>query len=253
MGTHSLSCEVEKVGGDVVIHLTGDLLVSSTMILAEELYRQKHLNPERIIIDLMGLTMLDSAGFAFLKANRMMFSGGPIMLQITGLAPRLIAQLELKGEDRNLMESWIEPYGAGAREEVEAPEPPEPRQPPTDDPSRPQLLVVDRDKLVLKYVSTYLKLKGFGVFKAQDEEEALELLRDTGIEVRLVLLDFSMGMGPSRDLIEKMARIQPDLKIILMCGMSEALGDTSHPNVVSRLAKPIFGDRLVSAIREALE
>lgn len=244
-----LRCGVETSGGDVVIHLIGELLVSSTMILAEELYLQKRLNPERIIIDLQDLASLDTAGFAFLKANRMMFAGGPIAFRITGLAPRLIAQLELKGEDRNLMESWIEPYAAWAREEVEAPEA---SQPPTEDPTRPQLLVIDRDELVLKYVSTYLKLKGFGVFKAQNEEESLAALSDPDREIGLALLDFSMGMGPSRDMIERMTRIHPHLKIILMCGLSEALGETSHPNVVRRLAKPVFGESLVSAIREAL-
>lgn len=252
MEEHLLRCTVENVGGDVVLHLGGGLRVGTIMILAETLYRQKQEQPDRIILDLKGLTTMDAAGFAFLKANRMMLGGSQtaITIAMTGMAPRLIAQLEVKGEDRNLMEQWIAPYepAAARREEMI-----ESAEPTAADTAQPWLMVVDRDHVVRKYIASYLQMKGYGVFKAANEAEALELLRLHGGAIQLGLLDYSAGLVPTREFIDKMVHIRPELKIILMYGLSESHGTTSHPNVIKRLTKPVFGEQLMHAIREALQ
>lgn len=96
---------------------------------------------------------------------------------------------------------------------------------------------------------------GFGVLSAKNGEEALELYREHGEMVALVLLDLTMPQMDGQVVLERLRALDPDVKVILSSGYNEheVVGRLTgqHPN--GFLQKPYLVSTLLDMIRRTLD
>ena len=118
-----------------------------------------------------------------------------------------------------------------------------------------RILLVEDDDLVREITATVLKGQGYDVLEASTGQQALQLLADSALSVQLMLTDTVMpGMG-GRELAERLATLQPSMKVILMSGYSDdsALQRQVRDRGVAFLQKPFSADELLRKVRGELE
>jgi len=117
------------------------------------------------------------------------------------------------------------------------------------------VLVVDDDKIVLEITSTLLSSLGYSVLTAMDGIEAIEIFTQHEKEIRFVLSDFAMPRLNGLEALQKLRKISPDLKMILVSGYSEE--QVMKGNFRERpqffLKKPYSSQALKEAIARALD
>ena len=112
------------------------------------------------------------------------------------------------------------------------------------------ILVVDDQPATLKVARILLESFGYRVLAAANAEEAMTIYRQHQQQIRLVLSDVVMPDITGPQLVERLRRMNPDLRVIYMSG---------YPNEELRgrgvvfLAKPFNPAGLSNAVREALD
>src|SRR5690606_14318821 len=112
-----------------------------------------------------------------------------------------------------------------------------------------RILAVDDDPIVLLNTATVLADMGHDVIQADDGEAALAML--TSHPVDLLLTDYAMPRMSGGELVEKVAMVQPDLKVIVLSGYADLPQGKSLP--VHRLSKPFSDAELARAIAEVID
>jgi signal transduction histidine kinase/ActR/RegA family two-component response regulator len=82
------------------------------------------------------------------------------------------------------------------------------------------ILVVDDEAQVLKVCARLLQKLGYEVLTASGGAQAIELVRQHGAKISLVLLDMTMPEMSGRQTYETMQKIMPGIKVILSSGYS---------------------------------
>ena len=117
------------------------------------------------------------------------------------------------------------------------------------------ILLVDDEEVIRELGKEILSKFGYTVLMASDGETALEIYRENKREISLVILDIIMpGMG-GRICLEKLLKINPELRIIIESGYS-----TNGPSkeVLKAGAKGFIGkpyniNQILKSVREALD
>ena len=117
------------------------------------------------------------------------------------------------------------------------------------------ILLVDDEEAIRELGKNILGRFGYTVFMASDGETALEIYHENKKEISLVILDIIMpGMG-GRICLEKLLKINPELRIIIASGYS-----TNGPSrkVLKAGAKGFIGkpyniNQLLKSVRETLD
>ena len=117
------------------------------------------------------------------------------------------------------------------------------------------ILLVDDESDLRELGKAILSRRGYRVLTAQTGEDALEIYeaQDSGID--LVILDISMpGMG-GKACLERLRRLNPDIKVVIASGYS---GDASANNMVDSgaaafITKPFSRSDLLNLIRKTLD
>ena len=148
--------------------------------------------------------------------------------------------------------------GAASGPQEDTPSPPPPASPP-DRQANPgearTILVVDDEPGLRQIGRTILERHGYRVVLAGTGEEALELYRQRGQELDLVLLDLSMpGMGGMQCLRE-LIRLNPAVKVVVASGYARdaELADTLEAGASEFVSKPFMMSALLDAVRRTLE
>lgn len=112
------------------------------------------------------------------------------------------------------------------------------------------ILVVDDQPATLKVTRILLESFGYSVLAAESAQEALILFRQNQQQIRLVLTDVVMPDISGPQLVERLRRINPLLRVIYMSGYSsEDLREQGYPF----LSKPFNPAGLAKAVRETLD
>jgi PAS domain S-box-containing protein len=111
-----------------------------------------------------------------------------------------------------------------------------------------RILAVDDDPIVLLNTATVLADMGHEVIQADDGEAALAMLMSQPID--LLLTDYAMPRMSGGELVEKVAALQPDLKVIVLSGYADLPQGKSLS--VYRLAKPFSDAELARAIADVI-
>lgn len=119
---------------------------------------------------------------------------------------------------------------------------------------RETLLLVEDEAPVRAFASRALKNKGYTVIEADCAETALELVKEHGSKLDLIITDVIMpGMnGPS--MVEKISVDYPDIKVIFISGYAEDVFMHSYGSERSFnfLAKPFTLKQLAGKVKDVL-
>jgi nitrogen-specific signal transduction histidine kinase len=115
------------------------------------------------------------------------------------------------------------------------------------------LLVEDEEGLRIT-VAKILRKHGLSVIEVGDGWSALELIRNPGQGIDLILLDMTMPGPPSHEVFAESRRIRPETKVILTSAYSrEAAGPSfDAPQLEGFIRKPYQVGELVELLRKTL-
>jgi PAS domain S-box-containing protein len=86
---------------------------------------------------------------------------------------------------------------------------------------RATILIVDDEEMVRTLSSAMLQAFGYDTLAAVDGQDALEIFRQEGDRISLVLLDQSMPRMDGLEVFTQMRRLRPGVKVLLASGYSE--------------------------------
>jgi CheY-like chemotaxis protein len=116
--------------------------------------------------------------------------------------------------------------------------------------SRPLVIIaVDDDSLVLMNTAAMLEDLGHTVIEANSAREALELLKDTPVD--LVITDHAMPGTTGLQLAKMIREEKPDLPIMLATGYAEI--DPAAGIQLPRIGKPFLQNDLKLAIDKVMQ
>lgn len=116
------------------------------------------------------------------------------------------------------------------------------------------ILVVDDDPLLLKTTTFMLEHLHYKVICAEHPEQALSYLRDTDVDVDLLLTDVVMPEMGGRQLAESALNVRPGLHVLFMTGFmaDEVLHKSVMDGVYQAVVKPFDSKELDGKIRLVL-
>lgn len=116
------------------------------------------------------------------------------------------------------------------------------------------ILLVDDEAAIRTATGLLLEKNRYGVLSAANGQEALELYRQHGNEVRLVITDLMMPVMDGLELVRALRRLDPGVKVIAASGLGAEVDRVQLAvlGVTEILAKPIQVETLLKAIREQL-
>jgi len=117
-------------------------------------------------------------------------------------------------------------------------------------PPQRTVLVVDDDRQILHLVEKMLKPQGVTVLSASRPSEALRICETQTVDV--LISDVLMPEMDGGKLAERVLKLQPEARVVLISGQAKAPAVAKLPNV-RFLRKPFFPSALVQELRELLE
>jgi PAS domain S-box-containing protein len=117
------------------------------------------------------------------------------------------------------------------------------------------VLLVEDEDAVRQLARRLLLMNGYTVLEARDGEEALALGRSHPKPIDVVLTDVVMPRMSGRELVERLAPIRPEAKVIYMSGYTDdaiARHDV-FSNGTAFLEKPFAPHALAAKVREVLD
>jgi len=119
------------------------------------------------------------------------------------------------------------------------------------------ILLVEDEDMLRGLIRELLEIKGYAVLEASQGVEALELLKARDESVDLILTDVVMPQMSGSELVERLRKDQPDLKVIFMSGYTGANNAAIHKSLempgVAFLQKPFRLNVLISQVNELIE
>jgi len=118
------------------------------------------------------------------------------------------------------------------------------------------LLIVDDEQATVKMMKTMLENRGFTVYATTSPTEALELVRQSGEMIDLVITDLTMPEMTGITLASQLHKANPSLPVVLITGHGndEALMQSLDYKEIARiLRKPVSFAILVQEIQQLLE
>jgi two-component system cell cycle sensor histidine kinase/response regulator CckA len=116
------------------------------------------------------------------------------------------------------------------------------------------ILFVDDESPILEVAKVMLPRLGYRVTACNSPREALEVLRKPGVDIDLLMTDFSMPDMNGIDLIRASIRLKPGLPAVLLTGYGRPIDSKAAVglNICEIVHKPFTMENLFSAIQGAL-
>jgi CheY-like chemotaxis protein len=118
------------------------------------------------------------------------------------------------------------------------------------------ILVVEDEPVLREFVTQVLAAHGYGILQASDGVEALQVARQTGSEIDLLLTDMVMPNGVTGNhLATQLLAERQHLKVLFTSGYSQELMDNAERLVDGHnfLPKPFDVNRLLRTVRTCLD
>lgn len=116
------------------------------------------------------------------------------------------------------------------------------------------ILVVDDEKTVRTLAKNILEKVGFDVLLAPDGREAVEIFREHGDHIELVLLDMTMPRLDGKETFAQIRRMRESTRVILSSGYNEqeATSQFAGKGLSGFIQKPYRPIDLIHKIQEVL-
>ncbi|MDG1478576.1 MAG: response regulator [Myxococcota bacterium] len=117
------------------------------------------------------------------------------------------------------------------------------------------LLIAEDNLIVQRLLNRILRWAGYEILMANDGLEAIELFKNHGSMIRLVLLDMSMPRMDGKEAFQHIRSINPSIPILLSSGFNEQEATThlSGQNLTGFIQKPYRKDTLLKIIQQTLD
>lgn len=113
------------------------------------------------------------------------------------------------------------------------------------------ILLVEDEHALRAMARDALRLQGYSVLEASDGDQGLSVFERCGGRVDLVVSDIVMPQLGGLDMVDRMRKIRPDIKVLFMSGYSDRIDEITNANLAF-VPKPFTPDQLLKAIREIL-
>jgi two-component system cell cycle sensor histidine kinase/response regulator CckA len=116
------------------------------------------------------------------------------------------------------------------------------------------ILLVEDEEAVRSFAARALASRGYRVYEASSGIEALEVMKEAGGQIDLVVSDVVMPELDGPSLLRELRRTRPDLKIIFISGYAEEAFRKNLPQgeTFQFLPKPFSLKQLAVAVKETL-
>ena len=111
------------------------------------------------------------------------------------------------------------------------------------------VLCVDDEPTVLQACSNAVAVAGFRAVTAENGADGLEAFKRLQDEICLVLSDIVMPVLSGIDMAESIRQIDPQAKILLMSGYSDAILESRGRSQYPFIRKPFIHGMLIERIR----
>ena len=117
------------------------------------------------------------------------------------------------------------------------------------------ILVVDDETAIRQYLELFLTTLGYRVLLARDGREAIQVFRENGQDVDLVLMDVIMPNINGKEAALELRNLKPNIKIIFTSGYPYdiILERNLHEESTQLLMKPVTPTDLARKLRVALD
>ena len=116
------------------------------------------------------------------------------------------------------------------------------------------ILMVEDQDIVRRMTVRILKALGYGIIEAANGREGYDIFTHRKEEIDLVILDLTMPEMSGTDLLKKMKKINPVLKVIITSGYPrDALVNAFVRQGAGFLQKPFPVEELADAIRKLFD
>jgi two-component system cell cycle sensor histidine kinase/response regulator CckA len=117
----------------------------------------------------------------------------------------------------------------------------------------PNILVVDDDEMVLRYVTLTLRRQGYGVLQATSGDQGLRFFSDHAPDLSMILTDVVMPGLSGPQMIEHILEAHPTVPVAFMTGTaSEAQLPRKQSKTYKLIHKPFTPQTLLETIRDCL-
>lgn len=116
------------------------------------------------------------------------------------------------------------------------------------------ILVVEDEPEVRQFAVQALESYGYNVIEANDGDEGLEICRQMGEDIDLVVTDVVMPRMGGREMANRVLRMRPDMRFLFMSGYTDnalTLNGVLEPHV-RFIEKPFSPEGMAKRVREAL-
>jgi len=116
------------------------------------------------------------------------------------------------------------------------------------------ILVVEDDEMIRSLIRDILESTGYRVLVADDPESGMKLIGEQE-EIHLLLTDLILPGMSGRELVDKVAELKPEIRVLFMSGYSDeavARHGILEPGLAF-LQKPFSRDALVRKVRDVLD
>jgi signal transduction histidine kinase/ActR/RegA family two-component response regulator len=117
-----------------------------------------------------------------------------------------------------------------------------------------RILLVEDDDAVRRMTRRFLEIRGYTVIEAMSAANAIQFVESHDETIDLVLTDVVMPGMKGRELIERLAKLRPTLKVLYMSAHTE--DDAINIGILSPgtafIGKPFSPDELASKVRDVL-
>jgi DNA-binding response OmpR family regulator len=114
-----------------------------------------------------------------------------------------------------------------------------------------RVLVVDDNLDILATVKRALELSGFKVLPVSNPEESVSVYEQRWREIALVLLGFEMPGLRGDEVLERLKRIRPDVRALMMTS-SDVDGTVVEKGFRGLIRKPFTRDELLRRVNNAI-
>ena len=116
------------------------------------------------------------------------------------------------------------------------------------------VLLVEDEEEVLNFASESLVSAGYKVYKANNGRIALDLIKNKTIKPDIIITDLIMPELNGKELIEKVGKIYPNMKVIYVSGYTD--NHIVHNGLLKEginfLHKPYSINKLLKSVRDVL-
>ena len=121
-------------------------------------------------------------------------------------------------------------------------------------PDHGTVLVVEDEGHLRQAVVKMLRKSGLEVLEAADGSAAIDLLRDDGVKIDVILLDMTIPGASSHEIVAEASKVRPNIRVILTSAYSqETIAEAmSSPQICSFVRKPFRLGELLKTLRSSL-